>query len=143
MPSARRVLTTAIASILGAPLLVILGCSQPLTGVTDILKVTPAEAKTLIQDHLNDANFVILDVRNPDEFAAGHIAGALNVCFLCSSFSDDLAALDKSKTYFFYCASGNRSGKATTQMNQKGFEHLYDLTGGINQWKANGFPVVQ
>jgi phage shock protein E len=139
MPS----LGTAIACVLGAALLLSLGCVGSQSGESSILKVTPAEAQALVQDHLTDANFVILDVRNPDEFAASHIAGAVNVCFNCSTFSDDVAVLDKSKTYFVYCASGNRSGQATTQMNQKGFEHLYDLTGGINRWKAVGFPVVQ
>ena len=64
---------------------------------------------------------MILDVRNPEEFAAGHIAGAVNVCFLCSTFGDDLAALDKSKTYLVYCASDNRSGQATAKMSQQGF----------------------
>jgi phage shock protein E len=143
MPSARRVRTAAIASVLGAPLFLSLGCAGSLPGQTDVLQVTPAQAQALIQDRLNDADFVVLDVRNPEEFAAGHIGGAVNVCFLCSTFGDDLAVLDKTKTYLVYCASGNRSGRATAQMNQHGFDHLYDLTGGVNRWKADGLPVVQ
>ena len=143
MPSARRVRAAAIASVLGAPLLLCLGCTGPLPGETGVVRVTPAEAQALIQQHLNDADFVLLDVRNPEEFAADHIAGAVNVCFRCSTFSDELAGLDKSKTYLVYCASDNRSGQATAQMSQQGFLHLYDLTGGVNQWKADGLPVVQ
>lgn len=138
-----RKIRNAIIAILGAPLLVILGCSQSPAGGTDVLQVDPSQAQSLIQDHQSDADFVILDVRNPEEFAAGHIAGAANVCFLCTTFADDLAALDKSKTYLVYCASGNRSGRATTQMDQQGILHLYNLTGGINQWKAEALPVVQ
>jgi rhodanese-related sulfurtransferase len=142
MPSARRICAT-IAGVLGIPLLFNLGCGGPPPGQTDVLQVTSAEAQALIQGRLNDAGFVILDVRNPEEFAAGHIAGAVNVCFLCSTFGDDLAGLDKSKTYLVYCASDNRSGQATADMDQQGFIDVYDLTGGINRWKADGFPVVQ
>jgi rhodanese-related sulfurtransferase len=105
--------------------------------------MAPTDAQALIQQHLNDPDFVILDVRNPDEFAAGHIAGAVNLCFRCGTFLDELATLDKSKTYLVYCASGNRSGQATSQMDRQGFLHLDDLAGGINQWKADGLPVVQ
>ena len=141
MPSACTVRAAAAAIVLGV-LLLCLGCRLG-PNETNVLQVSPAEAQTLIQDNQGSPDFVILDVRNPDEFAAGHIAGAVNVCFRCSTFLDDVAALDKSKTYLVYCASDNRSGQATAQMDQQGFLHLYDLDGGINRWKADGLPVVQ
>lgn len=138
----QRVLV-AVVNAIAVPLFPTLGCTQSTSSSANIQQVAPEEAQILIQDHVNDASFVILDVRTPEEFAAGHIAGAINIPFLAGSFSDELAILDKSRTYLAYCASGRRSRSAEAQMSQRGFAHLYDLAGGINQWKTDGFPVVQ
>lgn len=135
--------TDVTAMILALPLLLAIGCVGAGPQQTAVEAVTPAYAQTLIQDNVGNPDFVLLDVRNPDEFAADHIAGAVNLCFRCDTFSDNLATLDKSKTYLVYCASDNRSGQATAQMEQQGFLHQYDLTGGINRWKAENLPVVE
>ena len=84
-----------------------------------------------------------MDVRNPDEFAGGHIADAINVCYLCPTFQDEIEQLDKSLTYFVYCGSDHRSPLAAAAMKAAGFTRLYDLTGGLIAWKAAGLPVVQ
>lgn len=143
MSSARNVLSAAIVILLAVPLLLSPSCVSPPLGQNAAVQVNPDEAQLLIQDHVDDPGFVILDVRNPEEFAAGHIADAVNVCFLCGTFGDDVASLDKSKTYLVYCRSDNRSALAVAQMSQQGFTNLYDLTGGVQQWQAKGLPVVQ
>ena len=74
----------------------------------------------------------LIDVRTPAEFDAGHIAGAVDIDYEGSGFETAVKALDPSKTYFVYCRSGNRSGKATAIMQQDGIAHIYQLQGGIS-----------
>ena len=86
---------------------------------------------------------VILDVRQPSEFAEGHIEGAVNLDWLDEeAFKEGVAKLDKAKTYYIYCRSGRRSNAAAEKMQSDGFK-VYDLKGGIKQWKAHGKPVVK
>lgn len=79
---------------------------------------------------------VVLDVRSPGELAEGAVPGHQMINFFESDFKEKVAKLDKSKTYLVYCRSGNRSGKACTLMADMGFEHLYNLKGGIGAWKS-------
>ena len=88
-----------------------------------------------------DSAIVLLDVRSPEEAAAGFIEGAENMNFNDESFSSSLDSLDHSKKYFVYCASGKRSGKATDLMKEKGFQNVTTLEGGFNAWKETGLPV--
>ncbi len=76
------------------------------------------------------SNTVLLDVRTPEEFAAGNIEGAVNIDFKASDFEQKIAELDKNKTYFVYCLSGIRSGKAADRMSELGFTSLHTLDGG-------------
>ena len=85
---------------------------------------------------------IVLDVRTPAEFSAGHLPAAKNVDFEGTDFAAGIAALDKSATYALYCRSGNRSGKAMEQMAAAGFTHLYDLSGGISAWENMGGPMM-
>jgi rhodanese-related sulfurtransferase len=85
---------------------------------------------------------IILDVRTPAEFAAGHVAGAANMDIRSGDFDTRIAALDRGSIYALYCHSGNRSGQALQKMSAAGFMHIYDLTGGITAWTAAGKPVT-
>jgi phage shock protein E len=85
---------------------------------------------------------VVLDVRTPQEFAAGHLAGARNLDISAPDFSNQLAALDRSATYAVYCHSGNRSGQALQAMSAAGFGHVADLSGGITAWSEAGRSVT-
>src|SRR5690349_9053137 len=80
----------------------------------------PAETQKLLKKR----NVVVLDVRTPEEFATGHLTGARNLDFRDPNFPTQLASLDTTKTYVLYCASGNRSGKASVLMQEKGFRKL-------------------
>jgi rhodanese-related sulfurtransferase len=83
---------------------------------------------------------VLLDVRTPAEFAAGHVRGARNINFLSTDFPDVVAQLDPSVTYILYCKSGNRSSQAGTLMMQKGFKNVVNA-GGFEALKAGGLPT--
>ena len=79
----------------------------------DAKNITIEEAAKLIK---SDTNIVVLDVRTPKEFEAGHIKGATNINFQDKDFADRIAKLDKSKTYVVHCAAGGRSAKACEQI---------------------------
>jgi rhodanese-related sulfurtransferase len=84
---------------------------------------------------------VILDVRTPEEFAAGHIPGAINLDYYLASFPSDLAALDRDAEYAVYCRSGNRSGETLSLMEELGFASVSHLGGGVIDWYESGFPL--
>ena len=104
--------------------------------------ITAREAFDLVQDNEGNREFVIVDVRTPDEFADGHLENAINIDFNAGSFKDNLNQLDKSNAYLIYCRSGNRSAQALATMNDLGFSDVHDM-GGIRDWTAEGFPVVE
>lgn len=84
---------------------------------------------------------VLLDVRTPGEFQSGTIKGSMNIDFNAPDFEDEIAKLDRSKTYLVYCRSGNRSGQALPMLEQLNLSKIYHLDGGIKAWKAAGNPV--
>jgi rhodanese-related sulfurtransferase/thioredoxin-related protein len=88
-----------------------------------------------------DKQNVILDVRTPKEFVAGHIPGAVNLDYLASDFEKKARALDKTKTYLVLCATGVRSARACVKLSQLDFPKLYDLPGGFKAWVKAGEPV--
>ena len=86
----------------------------------------------------SETNRVVLDVRTPEEFAAGHVPGAINIDFRAKDFIESVAKLDKSKPYLVYCAGGVRSAKACTQMDGLKFKDTSNLLGGFKAWEAAG-----
>ena len=85
---------------------------------------------------------VLLDVRTPQEFAEGHLDGAVNLDVSAADFTDRLADLDAEATYAVYCRSGNRSQTALDLMAQAGIDAAADLAGGIGAWVDAGQPVT-
>lgn len=83
----------------------------------------------------------LLDVRTPGEYGSGHIGDAKLIDFYGPSFDAKVSELPKDKPVYIYCASGNRSSHAADKMYKMGFTKIYNLSGGISGWKANGFPV--
>lgn len=84
----------------------------------------------------------VLDIRTPKEFAAKHIAGAINIDFFARDFAARLDQLDRHQTYLLHCASGNRSRRALPTFEQLGFKRVVHLDGGILGWEAQGHPVT-
>ena len=100
--------------------------------------VTPEQAATLAADE----DVTVIDVRTPEEFAEGHLDGAVLVDFGSPGFANEVAQLDPSLPYLVYCRSGNRSGQAVAAMQQVGFEQLWDMDGGVIAWTSAGLPLV-
>lgn len=104
-----------------------------------VVPVSPAEGSALIESM--GAALTIIDVRTPEEFAAGHLEGAVNMDVEGGQFSTLIADLPKDGEYIVYCHSGRRSAIAADAMAQAGFATIYDL-GGIADWQAAGLPIV-
>ena len=133
------VLALSVSLVIGAALTG--GCVLDETAT--IKDVTPQEAFTLIQDNQNNPDFVIIDVRTPQEFVAEHIENATNIDFYSEAFRDTLNTLDKNKTYLIYCRSGGRSGSALDIMAELNFREVYNILGGILSWQAAELPTTK
>jgi phage shock protein E len=106
-------------------------------GAKPIAHVDPAGAEKLMAER----QVVVLDIRTPKEFAAGHIRGAINLDFYAADFEQQLARLDKDKSYLLHCASGNRSTRSLPQFNKLQFKSVVHLDGGMKAWQSAGKPV--
>lgn len=102
--------------------------------------VSPGEAFALIEENGGNPGFVVIDVRRPDEFAAGHIRGAINID--SAGFPEQLSSLDPDGAYVIYCRRGVRSAGVRELMREAGFSEVYDIEGGMNAWQAAGLPVA-
>lgn len=88
-------------------------------------------------------NTIILDVRSPGEFAAGHLEDAQLLDLNSGEFAATLPSLDPKATYIVYCRSGNRSAQAVAMMEDAGFENVTDLGSMQNAAKATGISIVK
>ena len=114
-----------------------LGLLWPLFVRSGAKGVNPAEATLLI--NRQDAH--VVDVREAEEFASGHLPEARNVPV--GQLGDRIAEIEKykDKPLIVCCASGMRSSKACRELKGLGFAQLYNLTGGIDAWTQAGLPV--
>jgi len=101
--------------------------------------IEPAKFEELTKEK----DVVVLDVRSKFEFGGDKIAGAQNISYSAADFNSRIEQLDKEKTYLVYCASGSRSAGACRVLKEKGFKKIYNLSGGIEQWKNAGKPVIR
>lgn len=100
-------------------------------------RIDVTEARDLMQE----ADVVVIDVRNQDEWDRGHVPGALFIPV--DQFLDRLDQVPQDKRIVFICASGGRSALASEYAAAAGLEDngLYNVEGGTNEWIARGFPV--
>ena len=120
-------------------MLTVSGCAQSQNSTAvNRQDVNATQAKELI---INEKEMVILDVRTREEFANGHVAGASNLDFYAPDFEQQLEQLDTTKTYLLYCASGNRSGKAASLMQNKGFNKIINSEAGFKELQKAAVPT--
>jgi rhodanese-related sulfurtransferase len=102
-------------------------------------KVSILQATQLI----NQGKTVLVDVREPAEFAAGHLRDSRNIPL--KELAARMSELDKfkSKAVIAVCQSGVRSAKATTQLKNAGFGEVYSLDGGVTAWQGQGLPIAK
>ncbi len=152
-PRRPLVLSGAIALLVVGVLLVILSQSQS-SALTDVAAPSvgssaagsaasaPARVERIqpkaYLDQFSGQPHLLLDVRTPEEFASGHIPGAVNISL--QTLESRLSELPTDQPIVIYCRSGNRSATAANILLRRGFAPLYDL-GGILTWQAQGLPV--
>ncbi len=114
----------------------------------DLVALAKAKIQEVTVDRadsvLKEANF-LLDVREPDEYAAGHLPGAISIPrgvleFVLSSHAT-FAARDLK--IVVYCKTSGRAALAACAMQDMGYQHVVSISGGIDAWQAAGFPVEQ
>lgn len=102
----------------------------------------PVASVAEVKQVLTQPNTVLLDVRTPEEYAAGHLPGAENLNFRAPDVAQQLQRLNPKQTYVLYCASGNRSSKTAVLMQEKGFPHVVNA-GAYEDLKKQKVGVSQ
>jgi rhodanese-related sulfurtransferase len=109
----------------------------------NIKDVTCKEAFKMVKENENNSDFIILDVRTPEEYADDHLEGSRNVDYNSPDFVNKLEGMDKNSNYIVYCRSGVRSRNAANIMSKVGYNKIYNVLGGIMDCKARGMKVVR
>ncbi|MCX8006601.1 MAG: rhodanese-like domain-containing protein [Coriobacteriia bacterium] len=120
------VAAAAVVAVVVVGIIAVNGRPGPLPASGD---VTNRQAQALIERGAR-----VVDVRSPEEFVAGHIPGAENVPV--DQVAAEAKGWDKGEPILVYCATGARSSYALQQLQQAGFEHVYNLKAGIVAWEG-------
>lgn len=137
-----RLLTILMALLL--PVLVACGSDAPADeavtpgGDSEVVRMSATE----FEEAADRPGVVVLDVRTPEEFAEGHLPGAVNLDVSDPGFAEGLDELDRDATYAVYCRTGSRSLAAAQAMREAGFDDVFDLEGGIEAWQTHGGRIV-
>ncbi len=132
-------------------LYLILGCATLASCTTKSAKPNPISVQYIDVNMASsiitkDHNTIILDVRTPQEFNAGHLPNALNISIHDEQFSEKVNKLNKSKHYIVHCAANvknGRSAKSLKVMSDLGFPYLSSMNGGYAAWKEAGKAVIK
>lgn len=114
--------------LLYSTMALLLSCGAPY-GVREI---TSTEE---MQSLLASDRYYVVDVRTPEEFDQGHIAGAINIPVGNSQFVAEIASLQDNKGVIVYCRSGNRSTMACQKLRELKLDSLINYKGGMQQWQ--------
>ena len=112
------------------------GCGRAAAGDPDVVK-----AETLHSEMRAGNPPLIVDVRSPGEYAAGHVPGALNIPYDQMAVRANEIAAHKDEDVVLYCRSGRRSGIAAKVLAEQGFTKLGLLEGDMPGWERAGYPV--
>ncbi len=121
-------------TVLISALLLLAGCGAG-TAQANYRHISQEEAASIME---SESDYVILDVRTPEEFAAGHIPGAINVANETIGRTEIPELPQKDQKILVYCRSGHRSRLASGKLAALGYTNLLEF-GGINTWTG---PVV-
>jgi rhodanese-related sulfurtransferase len=100
--------------------------------------VSAADAVRLI-----NKGAIVIDVRKPEEFEAGHIVNARNVGLDKIQSDPDPISKQKNKVFLTVCANGASSGKAASLLRKAGYDAVFSLKGGLGGWRADNLPLVK
>ncbi|MCE3285586.1 MAG: hypothetical protein K0R70_1842 [Steroidobacteraceae bacterium] len=130
---------TVLLAVLGSLLAGVTVAAEP------VPRTAPAKTATMTQEQLvqhqtqHADHLFVLDVRTPQEFAAGHVPGALNVPH--DQLASRLAEVPRDKDVVLYCRSGRRSALAADVLAANGYSRVSHLEGDMNAWVERGRPI--
>ena len=111
-------------------LLLLAGCAAPAESEASYRQIGMDEAIAMMEE---ENNYIILDVRTPEEFSERHIPGALNIPNETIGAEEIQELPDKEQLILVYCRSGNRSKQASEKLVRLGYTNIVEF-GGINDW---------
>jgi rhodanese-related sulfurtransferase len=103
-------------------------------------ELSPAQFTKTIKEQ---PSATVIDVRTPEEYSEGHLPNAINYDWNGDDFDEQVSQLDKEKPVLVYCRSGKRSASAASALRAQGFKQVYELKGGITEWKDKGLPITE
>jgi|SRR6056300_54256 rhodanese-related sulfurtransferase len=98
--------------------------------------VTMSSQPISVLDEVQMDEIMLIDVRTPEEYQAGHVENALNINFFDENFTDQIKDLNTDKTLYLYCRSGKRSMNASKALSALGYK-VVNLEGGYNAYSAS------
>ena len=130
----------------------VMGCSMVMPAAADVvvtevvsLELLPELAPNLTVDEvaqvMEETEIFVVDVREDWEFDSGHIQDA--VLIPVGEIADRVDEIPTNVPVVLVCRSGNRSGQAYRYLKQQGFENVHNMLGGMVDWSASGYEVVQ
>ena len=120
------------------PVLILLLSSLASIQAQKKVEVSSQQVNTMLQ---KEKNWVVLDVRTPNEFNEGHINGAININIFDQDALSRIDKLNRKAKYIVYCRTNHRSGIAVEHMMQSGFKTIYQMMDGFPGWAANRLPI--
>ena len=134
--------TLRLTFLLGLLALLLAACgaaAAPAATQVDLASLPVNIDVTQAASLLNNPNVVFVDVREQNEYDAGHIPGVKLIPL--GSVPDRMSEIPKDKTVVAVCHSGNRSGQATDFLRKQGYTNVHNMTGGMTAWSQAGNPV--
>ncbi len=131
----KRIFAVLILALMSS--LVLSACDSGSTEAAGVQNISPVAYNT---EYSPSNDHLLIDVRTREEFAAGHIAGSINIPV--EEIAGRLSEIPQDQQIVVYCRSGNRSATAARILNDNGYSPVYDL-GGIIAWQSAGYPLEQ
>jgi rhodanese-related sulfurtransferase len=113
--------------------------AAPVVEEIDLSRLADTIDVATVHDLKDNPNVFLLDVREPDEYAAGHIPGITLIPM--GEVPDRLSELPRDKEIIITCRTGNRSGQVADFLREQGFTNVHNMNGGIVAWEEAGYEV--
>jgi rhodanese-related sulfurtransferase len=115
------------------------GADEQTTTAIDLDSLPTSVDVDTVRTLQDNPDVFMLDVREPDEYAAGHIPGI--VLIPMGEVAERLSEIPEDKTVIVTCRSGNRSGQIADLLREMGYADVHNMEGGIVAWEEAGYPI--
>jgi rhodanese-related sulfurtransferase len=143
---------TGLSVLIMSGILALASCSDNTPQSSDKFQALVAEAKsqtneinadTLVTQRQHNPKLIVIDVRENEEWGAGHIPGAIHINRGILEHRISEVIPDTQQTIVLYCSSGGRSALGAQALQKMGYNNVYSLEGGFTAWQAAGQQTHQ